>query len=136
MNDWGGFKVYKVNLHGWLTSLFFFGLFAFVTLYSNIAQAVAGYESTDRPSEWRPGLPYYKPSRPPEGFELPAPPKAEEQPLLDSTRIKVKSFHLSGNTVFSSEVLQDFMTEFLTQHAVHGELTIDEVELLRKAISQ
>jgi hemolysin activation/secretion protein len=112
------------------------GLASFSVLYHGPVHAVAGYESTDRPSEWRPGLPYYKPSGPPEGFELPAPPKAEEQPFFDSTRLRVRSFKLSGNTAFSTEILQGLMTEFLAEHAINGELTIDELELMRKAISQ
>lgn len=110
-------------------------LSSLTTLAPEVAVAVAGYESTDRPSEWRPGLPYYKPSKAPEGFELPQIPKAKEQPLLDNTRLKVKSFQLSGNTVFTTEVLQGLITEFLAQHAVNGELTLDEVELLRKTLS-
>lgn len=127
--------VHRVMIHDRMTFLIFLGLLAVFIFCPEHAYAVAGYESTDRPSEWRPGLPYYKPSRAPEGFELPPIPTAKEQPLLDNTRLKVKSFQLSGNTVFSTEVLQGLITEFLAQHAVNGELTLDEVELLRKTLS-
>lgn len=112
-------------------------LLASITVAKNV-YAVAGYESTDRPSEWRPGRPYFMPKGPSQGFDLPSPTSGSEDLLHqeNSRRVKVTSFTFSGNSVVPSGDIQILIDQFMGVHGSLGDPSVDEIELLRREITQ
>lgn len=116
---------------------FFLLSFSGLMLYPTISLGVAGYESLDRPSEWRPGRPYFKPSEKPTGdFDLPSP---STQPLSspdESRKVRVSSLVFTGNTVVPSEEIQALIDLFRTDHVSAGTTSIDQLEILRREITQ
>jgi len=105
--------------------------------YPVVSFGVAGYESLDRPSEWRPGLPYFKPKDQPfKDFELPKPSTEPSVPEGESRKIKVSAFRFEGNTIIASEVIQALIDRFTQDHVKDGKSSVDQIEILRREITQ
>jgi hemolysin activation/secretion protein len=105
--------------------------------YPVVSFGVAGYESLDRPSEWRPGLPYFKPKdQPLKDFELPKPSTEPSVPEGESRKIKVSAFRFEGNTIIASEVIQALIDRFTQDHVKDGKSSVDQIEILRREITQ
>lgn len=112
-------------------------LFAFLMSYSQASLGIAGYESTDRPSEWRPGLPYFKPKDAPlKDFELPRPAMEPSAPQAESRKIKTTAFIFEGNTIIESDVIQALIDRFKQDNVKDGMSSVDQIEILRREITQ
>lgn len=108
-----------------------FALLLAASLHMTAAWAVGGAESMDRPSEYRPPLPEYKPKQAPEGFVLPPvqqPPPAIEK---DSRKFFIKRIVVDGNTVIPQEDVRALVQPFEGR-----EVTIGELEELRQSITR
>jgi hemolysin activation/secretion protein len=100
-------------------------------LQMTTAWAIGGAESMDRPSEYRPPLPEYKPKQSPEGFVLP--PVPEKTPAIekDSRKFFIKRIVVDGNTVIPEEDLRPLVKPFEGR-----DVSISELEELRQRITQ
>lgn len=87
---------------------------------------------TDRPSSERLTVPDYTPKKPAPGFTLPPvraikPQAASKQ----APKLIIKSFHFSGNTVFTDQELRVISSSFLER-----EISTTELEQLRHRLTQ
>jgi hemolysin activation/secretion protein len=101
------------------------------SLQITAAWAIGGAESMDRPSEYRPPLPEYKPKQSPEGFVLPPVPEKPPAIAKDSRKFFIKRIVVDGNTVIPEEDLLPLVKPFEGR-----EVTIAELEELRQKITQ
>jgi hypothetical protein len=76
------------------------------SLQMTAAWAIGGAESMDRPSEYRPPLPEYKPKQSPDGFVLPPVPEKPPAIAKDSRKFFIKRIVVDGNTVIPEEDLR------------------------------
>jgi hemolysin activation/secretion protein len=92
--------------------------------------AIGGAESMDRPSEYRPSLPEYKPKQSPEEFVLPP---VLEKPIIekDNRKIFIKHIVVDGNTAIPDEDIRHLVNPFDGR-----EVSISELEELRQKITQ
>ena len=87
---------------------------------------------TDRPSSERLPMPGFTPKKPPPGLTLPPAPPLKpipEQP--GETKLVVKEFRFSGNTVFTSQELQTIAKPFLGRA-----IGVSDLEQLRHLLTQ
>lgn len=108
-----------------------FALLLAASLHMTAAWAVGGAESMDRPSEYRPPLPEYKPRQSPEGFVLP--PVQETPPAIekDSRKFFIERIVVDGNTVIPQEDVRALVQPFEGR-----EVAIGELEGLRQKITR
>jgi hemolysin activation/secretion protein len=101
------------------------------SLQTSTAWAVGGYESMDRPSEYRYPLPGYAPRHSPEGFTLP--PVQEQPPSIDqdNRKFSIKHIIVQGNTVIPEEDIRLLVKPFENR-----EVSISELEELRQKITR
>jgi hemolysin activation/secretion protein len=100
-------------------------------LQTTVAWAIGGAESMDRPSEYRPPLPEYKPKQSPEGFVLPPVPEKPPAIAKDSRKFFIKRIVIDGNTVIPEEDLRSLIKPFEGR-----DVSIGELEELRQKLTQ
>ena len=93
--------------------------------------AVGGFESTDRPSEYRPALPGFAPARPAAGFTLPRVPDASARPAQSGLRLRIDRIVIAGNSVFPAATLQA-----LARPYENREVSVAALETLREALTR
>jgi hemolysin activation/secretion protein len=105
--------------------------FACALMAPSLALAVGGFESTDRPSEFRPALPGFKPKDPPRGFELPPVAEAAPAPGQPGPALRIRRIVIEGGTVFPAAELRA-----LAQPYANRAVSVAELEELRQKLTQ
>ena len=108
----------------------------FLLMATDLAFAIAGFESTDRPSEWRPGLPYYLPKKEDGNLTLPSPTEETQDPLAHSTKVSIKTIEFSGNDTIDREDIQGLIDEFIQAHEGLEDVPVSDLEALRLRITR
>jgi hemolysin activation/secretion protein len=96
------------------------------------AWGVGGFESTDRPSEFRPALPGFVPKQSAEGFILP-PVVPEGSPKTEGAgpKILISRIVIEGNTVLPDETLQALVKPYENRS-----VSVAELEELRQKLTR
>lgn len=105
--------------------------FAGALLAPALAQAVGGFESTDRPSELRPALPGFEPQGPPRGFELPPVPESAMPRTESGPQLRIRRIVIDGNTVLPETLLRE-----LAQPYEDRAVSVGELEELRQQLTR
>jgi hemolysin activation/secretion protein len=100
-------------------------------LDSGQAWGVGGFESTGRPSEFRPALPGFFPQKPAEGFTLPPAPETPTLTQGASIKLRIKRIVVEGNSVLPAEKLQT-----LTRPYEGRGVSAADLEALRQALTK